>query len=325
MIPQWRVDWVARENARRDQAFPAALQVWARQGDELRVMRSVAASFHGQPDPAYPDELVYLTVPGSQVVEAPQVGALPPVTPTLPPLLAAGGPSRSGVSVGAEGVALVTSRRLRFLGPGFAREWPYEALTGLGDDDRAPMTLLQVAGAAASGLLVPVNDANRFRLHLRLAIADAAGGRAGMVAQLDQFIGWHQTQRPRPLDKAEPHQAPATAWWTKGRLTVAAVLAGLVLCCCGGKILNNATSRSARPLQDLSGLAPPGRIGSEWDGITAPAGYAVLTTASGSRRTTREVQQSDDSVAISLPQLHARLGPSQPSRPQQPFRRLRSG
>jgi hypothetical protein len=266
MIPQWRVDWVARENARREQAFAAALQFWARQADELRVMRSVAASFHGQPDPAYPDELVHLTVPRSRLVEAPQVGALPPVTPTLSPLLAAGGSFRSGVSVGAEGVAVVTSRRLRFLGPGFAREWPYQALTGLGDDYQAPMTLLQVAGAAASGLLVPVNDANRFRLHLRLAIADAAGGRAGVVAQLDQFIGWHQTQRPRPLDEAEPHQAPATAWWTKGRLTVVAVLAGLVLCCCGGNVLYNATSRDAHPAATITGsecTCTVGRTGSE--------------------------------------------------------------
>lgn len=247
MIPQWRVDWVERENVRREQAGNAALQSWAYVGDELRVMRSVAASFHGQPDPAFPDERVYLTIPGTRVVEAPRLVDLPPVTPVLPPPVAPAGSPPPGVLVGAEGVAVVTSRRLRFLGAEFTREWPYQALTGLRDDDRAPMTLLRVLGATPSGVLVPVTAAIRFRLHLRLAIADTAGDRAAVVAQLDQFIGWHQLQRPGPASKAEPHQAPATAWWTKGRVTVAAALAGLMLCCCCGRLLNNATEQSAPP------------------------------------------------------------------------------
>ncbi|WP_433359825.1 hypothetical protein ACQPZX_25645 [Actinoplanes sp. CA-142083] len=210
-------------------------------------MRSIAASFRGQPDPAFPDELVHLTIPGTRLVEAPRVVDMPPVTAVLPPPVMPAGNPPSGVSVGVEGVAIVTSRRLRFLGPGFAREWPYDVLTGLKDDDRAPITLLQVAGAGPSGVLVPAAAANRFRLHLRLAIADTAGNRAGVVAQIDQFIGWHQTHRPGPAAKAEPHEAPAWAWWTKGRLITAAVVAGLVFCCCGGKVLNQATDRSALP------------------------------------------------------------------------------
>jgi hypothetical protein len=203
MTGRWRVRWAEKENARRRAAYEA----WGIEDAELRSMRSTAASFFGSaaPDSAlraalYPGESVYLTVAGARFVEPRHVDAMPPVgAPFLPPSAPTG-----RVAAGGAGTAVVTSRRLLFLGPGFTREWAYGSLTGLLDDARAPMTLLRADASAPSGVVTPPAAAKGFRFLLRLAVADAFGGRAGLVAEIDQLAAWHQQRRPAPPVAADP-------------------------------------------------------------------------------------------------------------------------
>ena len=125
-----------------------------------------------------------------------------------------------------QGTAVITSRRLIFLGPVGHREWAYDRLTGLQHDPTAPMTLLHVSNRkTASGIVVPPASAAVFRLDLQIALADATGQRAALVAQLDQSIRDHEWRRPVPPVVAEPGQAPIRAAWSPLRVIAAGVSA----------------------------------------------------------------------------------------------------
>jgi hypothetical protein len=277
MISQWRMRWVDRENDRRGNAYRAATDRWNYQDADLRSMRSSAASFNGDPTggslpvPLLPGERVYLTLPGVRAVEAPHVATIPPVTVAFPPPSAPTGPVPAGIAAGAEGTAVVTNRRLLFFGPGFAREWSYETLTGLMDDAGAPMTLMRVSGGVPSGVLIPTAAVKGFRFNLRLAIADAFGDRAGMIAQIDQFLAWHQQQKPLAPPRAEPQQAPARAFWSPLRLIVAGVVGVVLLLCIWGQFLPDSDS--------TAGARDAAKIGATDATNPTSPDAAVVTTA----------------------------------------------
>jgi hypothetical protein len=247
MISQWRVRWAERENGR----LRSASDAWSYEAADLRSMRSTAAAFTGEPASlpvaTSPGERIYLTVTGVRTLEAPNIATIPPLGAAFTPPSAPTGRVPAGIQAGGEGTAVVTSRRLLFLGPGFTREWPYESLTGLLDDARAPMTLLRSAGGSPSGVLIPAAAVKGFRFNLRLAVADAFGERAGLVAQIDQAIGWHEQRRPVPPTPADPMRAPASAWWSPLRASLAGGLALILLLCALGQLLPDSPPKTTDP------------------------------------------------------------------------------
>jgi hypothetical protein len=68
------------------------------------------------------------------------------------------------------------------------------------------------------------------------AARTAAGDQGG---QWDPVIAAHQQQRPLAPPTAEPHQAPATAWWTPVRVTLISIVGGLLVICLCGQFLNH--------------------------------------------------------------------------------------
>jgi hypothetical protein len=224
----WRQRWAVRENADRQQAYQAALAAWQYHDDDLRAMHAAAVSF--VPDPALPapvalrrDELPYLMVYGVQAVEAPHVQQLPAPAATPFPVPVAGGPLPQGLRSGDFGTAVITSRRVMFVGPRANREWAFPKLVGLLHDPASPLTLMRVSNRkTVSGLLVDARAAAGFRLLLQLAVADAGHGRRYLVAHLEHLIAAHGRQRPAPPVAVEPGQAPLRAGFTRGRLVAAA-------------------------------------------------------------------------------------------------------
>jgi hypothetical protein len=71
------------------------------------------------------------------------------------------------------------------------------------------------------------------------AAQEAAGDRG---ADWSPLIAAHQQQRPFPPPKAEPHQAPGTAWWSPARITWASVIGGLLLICICGNLSYHLTN-----------------------------------------------------------------------------------
>jgi hypothetical protein len=268
----WRVRWADRENARREQVFAAELDQWQRRDLDLRAMRE-AGSFTGRPGdgslpvPLRRDERIYLTLTGVQTVEAPGVTQLPPYAAGVVPVASAAGPLPGGLRPGDVGTAVVTSRRLLFVGPGRNREWSYRNVTGLTHDPTAPLTLIQVTNRQiGSGVFLDPSVAPSFRFHLHLSMVDARGERAAFVAALDRLIGEHQYRKPVPPAAADPARAPARAAWSPLRI-VAAAVAVVVLLCVGASFLPSAaavketpTSGHARPRTGDATVLATGRV-----------------------------------------------------------------
>jgi hypothetical protein len=243
---KWRIRWAERENAHRGRAYAAAIDAWSGREADLRAMRAAGASYSGRHDDgSLPvalrrDERIYLTLSGVQAVEAPNAAELAAVTPALPPTAATWGPVPAGIRVGDSGTAVVTTRRLLFLGPTRNREWSYDKLTGLIHDPIAPMTMMQVSNRkTTSGVLIHPAAAASFRFNLQLAIVEAAGDRAALVAHLDQLIGEHLYRRPTPPILAEPGHAPAHAAWSPLRIVGVAAAVFVLLICVVGVFLPN--------------------------------------------------------------------------------------
>lgn len=53
------------------------------------------------------------------------------------------------------------------------------------------------------------------------------------------IIAQHQQHRVGPPAKAEPQEAPATAWWTPARTTWISIVGGLLLLCLCGNVLSH--------------------------------------------------------------------------------------
>jgi hypothetical protein len=68
-----------------------------------------------------------------------------------------------------------------------------------------------------------------------LRAAQAAAGPQG--AQFERILAMHQQLLPVPPPKADPLQAPGTAWWTPARITWFSVIGGLLLLCLCGRFL----------------------------------------------------------------------------------------
>jgi hypothetical protein len=270
---KWRIRWAEHQNARRGQDYVAAIDAWRRQDADLRAMRHAAASFTGVRDsgslsvPLRRDERIYLTLAGVQAVEAPHAAGLPAVTTTIPPVTATAGPVPAGIRVRDNGQVLVTSRRLVFLGPRNNREWSYDRLTGLIHDPTAPMTLMRVSNRkAVSGVLIDPPAAASFRFNLQLAIADAAGDRAGLVAYLDHLIGDHDHVRPAPPTAAEPAQAPIRAAWSPLRIVGAGAAVFVLLMCVIAVLLPDPAVTPVPPSDIAAGTT-----------TTTPAGPELVT------------------------------------------------
>ncbi|MFB9361901.1 hypothetical protein [Actinoplanes nipponensis] len=267
-----RSRWAERENDRRRRTFAAEMNEWRLRDETLRAMRDAAAGYTGRPDDGTlpvalrRDERIYLTLPGVYSVEAPGAHGLPRVAPDDVPVTPAAGPVPAGIRVGAGGTAVVTSRRLLFLGPQRNREWAYQHLTGMVHDAVVPMTLLEVGNRkSVSGLLVHVSAAAAFRFQVQLALAEAAGMRDALVARLDLLLAESGRRRPPPPPLAEPGQAPAGAAWSPVGV-VAAAVAVLVLLVCGiGALLPDTAVR------DAADEAAPVRVTTTAAAPTAPA------------------------------------------------------
>jgi hypothetical protein len=245
--------WAENQNARRGREHAAAIDAWRREDADLRAMRQAATSFTGRGDDgSLPvslrrDERVFLILAGVQSVEAPRAVGLPAV-PTFMPVAGGAGPVPDGIRVRDSGTAVVTSRRLLFLGPGSNREWSFDKLTGLIHDPTAPMTLMQVSNRkTASGLVVPPAAATSFRFNLQLALADAVADRAGFVGSLDRLIAGHERTRPNPPIVAEPGQAPASAAWSPLRVVAAGAAVLALLICVSAAFLPGQARESTPP------------------------------------------------------------------------------
>jgi hypothetical protein len=292
--------WAEKENARRRSAYEA----WGFEDADLRSMRAAAASFSGSARAEFPGERIYLEVAGARVIDAPRMGALAPLGAPFVPPSAPAGPVPAGMTAGDSGTAVVTSRRVLFLGPGYVREWPYRALTGLTDDVRSPVTVMRIGDGAPSGVWIPPAAAKGFRFHLRLAVADAFGDRAGLVTQIDHLVAWHEQRRPAPPAPADPRLAPASAWWSPLRASMAGALALVLLLCVAGQFLPSTddaarTGPAATTAAPLTGAA----VAVPTTGVAAgPApDVAPSATAAAAARTTRAAPHTTPAAPRTTP------------------------
>jgi hypothetical protein len=322
---RWRMRWAERENDRRGGAYAGAIDEWRRRDTDLRAKRQAAATFAARagagtlPVALRRGERIYRTVTGVQSVEAPHTTVLPPITWAEPGDPAAG-PIPPGIRVRDHGTAVITSHRLLFIGTANNREWAYDRLTGLIHDPTAPMTLLHVTNRkTASGLVIPGAAAAVFRFDLQLALADAAGQRAGLVALLDHSIRDHERLRPMPPVPAEPGRAPVRAAWSPLRVVAAGVAAFALLICVIGVLAPSPKTKPHTPsdaaahpalvvttTRTSSHAAPPSASTAVLSPTTVPAPATTITKPSvphpaTSRPTTRKPAATPKPVATPKP------------------------
>ncbi|MEV4479105.1 hypothetical protein [Micromonospora coxensis] len=233
----WRYTWARKQNERRQHTYREAETAWQRRDDELRRLRGLAAGLRGSaaagsglPLELAPGEVVFRAWPAAQLVEVRHTAVLPAPDLTVEPHPA---PLRhrppDGVRATDAGMAVITNRRLVFVGGSGRRDWAYGRMTGLSHDPAAPVTLVQVLDRKQTGgLLLPATEAADFRFVLTLAFADAIEQRDTVLAQLDELIAEHDQIRPFRPAIATPAQARLTARLPGGRRTVA-VAAALTL------------------------------------------------------------------------------------------------
>jgi hypothetical protein len=288
----WRERWAYQENASRTAAYTNAMTVWQRRDDDLREMHDTVAFATGAPGDALPalslrhDERIFLTLAGVWSVQAPGVDWLPPPALDAVPLGSPADRVSPGIRVGHGGTAVITNRRLIFVGPGRTDAWAYEKIVGLTHDPAVPMTLIQTRDRRlAAGLLVRSEVVESFRFHLQLAMADAAGDRGALVAHVAELIREHDHRRPRQPLAVEPIDAPLRARWSPV-VVLAGALVVLALLCGVGAIIANAGT-TAEPAPTLAAPAsaaspsarrspPPAAV----DRTVAPKAVPRLRTAS---------------------------------------------
>ncbi|QGN50514.1 hypothetical protein ACN26Y_02585 [Micromonospora sp. WMMD558] len=232
--PPWRVRWAERENDRRRRAHAGDAEAWRRRADELTRLRVEATCFLGCSLP--PDapvvhlgrgEVVYRVLPKVELVEvtARNLAGLPAPGLAVDPAGtdAPGRPLPPGLRVVDAGTAVVTDRRVVFLGRHRQRIWWYADLAGPAHHPRAPLTLLHTKdGTPLAGLLAPPPAALNLRFYLTLAFADGLGNRDAVAACLDDLVAAHLRARPVAPPLAAPAEAPVTARLHDRRLAAAA-------------------------------------------------------------------------------------------------------
>ncbi|WP_309227191.1 hypothetical protein [Micromonospora thermarum] len=239
----WRVRWAERENDRRRRAHAGDAEAWRRRADELTRLRIEATCFLGSSLP--PDvpvvrlrrgEVVYRVLPRVELVEvaARHLADLPAPGLAVDPAGtdAPARPLPPGIRAVDAGTAVVTDRRVAFLGRHHQRIWWYADLAGPAHHPRAPLTLLHTTdGTPLAGLLAPPPAALNLRFYLTLAFADGLGNRDAVAACLDDLVAAHQRTRPVAPPLAAPTQAPVIARLHDRRLAgaAAAVAASLVI------------------------------------------------------------------------------------------------
>jgi hypothetical protein len=264
----WREHWARQKNQRREQAHQAALAAWQQQDVLHQRWIEVATTFQPSHDrEAVPglrskrEEAIYWFGDGVALVETPHAAGLRPPDSgeLLDSSLRQGAPVSAGPPVDV-GQAVVTSQRVVFLGRG-RREWAYAKLTGFVHTPGAILMLVSNRKKVSGVALQPAIVAD-MRLRLALALADASGGREGLVGQLRQQADRHRRARPQPPPHATPDEAPISAWFSGVRLlaVVAASVFILLLCTIGTALAGNGQGPAALPDQAETHATGPSPI-----------------------------------------------------------------
>ncbi|MFI7215113.1 hypothetical protein ACIBP4_29050 [Micromonospora maritima] len=287
-----RLAWARRENERRRRAYETAARAWRRRAEHLDRLRIEADGFHGcalpgtaLPVPLHDGEVVYRILPTVELVEA-TARHLPGLP--VPDLALAGrldpteGPLPAGLRVVDSGAAVVTDRRVAFVGRDGHRDWPLRDLRGPAHHPDRPVTLLHRAdGGTPSGLRMPAAGAPNARFYLTLAHAEATGAREVVVADVEALAAAHRAARPRPPRPLGPADAPVERTRPQ-RLVAAGVAAALVLLGATSAGTWPATAESTRPTAGAASAA--GSTVAPRPGVTAtPDAPPTDPPASGSR------------------------------------------
>ncbi|MET7836350.1 hypothetical protein ABZS44_26410 [Micromonospora sediminicola] len=288
-----RLAWARRENERRRRAYETAARAWRRRAEHLDRLRIEAGGFHGcalpgtaLPVPLHDGEVVYRILPAVELVEATarHVPGLP-----VPDLGLAGlldpteGPLPAGLRVVDSGAAVVTDRRVAFVGPETRRDWSLRDLRGPGHHPDRPVTLLHHAdGGTPSGLRMPAAGAPNARFYLTLAHADATGGREVVVADVEALAAAHRAARPRPPRPLGPADAPVERTRPQ-RLVAAGVAAAAVLLGATSAGTWPATAESTRPTAGAAS-APEATVAPRPDVTARPDAPPPEPAVSVSRR-----------------------------------------
>jgi excalibur calcium-binding domain-containing protein len=264
---RWRERWAQQENERRATAYQASLAAWQRQDAEYRRLLGIAVAF--QPDSNRHElawlepkrgEVVYWIAGGVGMLETPYPLALR--SPDYREIAGSGAtavaPAMSGVPID-NGQVAVTSHRIVFFGHK-RREWAYSKLAGI-VHSAGGRTWMSVSNRKkVSGVALPSGAVADFRLFLALAMADAAGERAGLVAHLEEQVGRYRQALPPAPAPAVADQAPLSARLGRyGGLLVAVLGSALLLtlCAVGTALVSSDQRPEALPPPSASPTASP--------------------------------------------------------------------
>ncbi len=163
--------------------YRAAAVAWSQNRDHLAALAQIAATHEPSPDPTLPirlkrGETCYGGLPATMVEER----------------------SRDGGTVLTDtstGEVMVTSHRLVFSADK-NREWFFDKLLDI-QHQTPDLTLLTVSNRKSrSGVRFTRSSADRFRLLLELARADAQGERTVVVSHYRNRLDHHDRTRPTP-------------------------------------------------------------------------------------------------------------------------------
>ncbi len=184
------------DHARRVEQHRADTEVWEKRGTVLAALVREAESFRGEvPENTgalfglklKADERLYSKAPGALVELRSKQNVMTPV-------------------VAAQGMVTVTDRRVVFETGLKKREWAFDKLEQVQEESVG--VLIGVSHRKTlSG--VDLGGEERTLLHLRLALADALGGRGGVVQDVREALVDHDKQKPvAPPPAPEPPVVP---------------------------------------------------------------------------------------------------------------------
>jgi len=205
---------------KREQAYQAALAVWQREADELDGLLELAGSGGFSAADAADasgvvldaDEVCFGVFTGVVLVE-PRVGAghwegrsQGVSIPIYAGVRYRVGATKGTYVKGAEaptpidtGTAVVTNRRMLFIGPNQQREWLWAKTTAVMDSDEAPMTSVAVSNRQkVSGIAYDSAHAVDIRFRIDLAVATAKGTVAALVEGLRADRAALEARQPLP-------------------------------------------------------------------------------------------------------------------------------
>ncbi|HEY8472470.1 MAG TPA: excalibur calcium-binding domain-containing protein [Natronosporangium sp.] len=228
----WRERWAQQETERRTAAYEVELARWRERDAELRDQLATAAEAAPARDGDWSDwlqlaegERVYWAADDAGLIVAPYVLRLRP--PHHREFGRADEPA-AGPPVDTGRVA-ITDRRIVYIGR-MVRQWEFAKLIGMSHTVGGETWLLATTGRQVAGIAPAPADVAAFRLHLALALADQAGQREALVADLEQRVDEHARAEPAPPAPVTPDEAPPTAQPSgRGRRLTVAAAGGAVL------------------------------------------------------------------------------------------------